>query len=458
MSQLNRLGTDPIGKLLIKMTLPACTGMLVIMLYNIVDTIFVGHYAGSMAIAGMSVVLPVSMLLPTLGMAIGVGSSSIISRSLGARDFDKARLAFGNAVSLALVVGVGASLISAVFATEILYIFGGRDEILPHALEYYLIIMLGIPFFGAWMCMNNTLRAEGLTRQAMKGMFLSSFLNVGLDVVFIIVLGMGLKGAAIATVISQITGLLYSISFYRSGKSHMQFKSGYFRLNRAILRETVFLGASTFGRQGAGSAMVILLNQSLLLYGGAVAVAVYGILHRIVSLVFVPVIGMTQGFLPIASYNYGAGQLDRVREVIFKSIAFGTVVCFIMAVFIWLFPELLIGLFTQDATLIELGSEGLKTIIVLMPLAASQSIAAGYFQAIGRPVAAFILTISRQVLMLIPLLYILPKFFELKGVWLAFPVADFLACALTVTVFIRELPRLKNCQGADTSRQEPLLN
>ena len=223
----------------------------------------------------------------------------------------------------------------------------------------------------------------------------------------------------------------------------MQFKPGYFRWNRPIIRETLLLGASTLGRQGAGSAMVILLNQSLLLYGGALGVAVYGILHRIVSLLFVPVIGMTQGFLPIAGYNYGAGQIDRVREAIFKSIAFGTAVCSVMALFIWLFPELLIRLFTQDTTLIELGSAGLKTIVILMPLAASQSIAAGYFQAIGRPVAAFILTISRQVLMLIPLLYLLPRFFDLQGVWLAFPVADLLACALTVTVFIRELPKLK---------------
>ena len=330
MSQLNRLGTDPIGKLLISMTLPACTGILIIMLYNIVDTIFIGHYAGSMAIAGMSVVLPVSMLLPTLGMAIGVGSSSIISRSLGARDFEKARLTFGNAVSMAVLVGVAVSLLSVFFATEILYIFGGRDEILPHALEYYLIIMLGVPFIGTWMCMNNTLRAEGFTRQAMKGMFLSSLLNIVLDVVFIIVLDMGLKGAATATVISQVVGLLYSVTFYLSGRSQMQFKPEYFRWNRPIIRETLLLGASTLGRQGAGSAMVILLNQSLLLYGGALGVAVYGILHRIVSLLLVPVIGMTQGFLPVAGYNYGAGQIGRVREVIFKSIAFGTAVCSIM--------------------------------------------------------------------------------------------------------------------------------
>ena len=425
------------------MTLPACTGMLVMMLYSIIDTIFIGQFAGPMAIAGMSVVLPVSMLLPTLGMSIGVGSSSIISRSLGAKDIENARLAFGNAVSMAAFVCITISLLFAFYAESILHLFGAGDEILPYALEYYHIILLGVPFLGTWMCMNNTLRAEGYTKQAMKGMFLSSGVNIVLDAVFIMGLDMGLPGAAIATVISQILGLLFSICFYTQGRSQMRFRGKYFLWNKKILKETAFLGSSSLARQSAGTFMVILLNKSLLIYGGPVGVAVYGVLHRIISVLFVPINGMTQGFLPIAGYNYGAKQFDRVREVIFKSILVGTTVSIFLALAIWLNPQVLIRLFTNDDTVIRLGSQGLKTITVLMPLAASQNIAAGYFQATGKPVAAFVLTISRQVLMLIPMLYLLPQLFGLSGVWLAFPVADLLAFALTISVFIKELPKLK---------------
>ena len=443
---MNRLGNAPIGKLLMNMTLPACSGILVLMMYNIIDTIIVGQYAGAMAIAGMSVVLPVGMLIPTLGMGIGVGSSSIISRSLGAKDLETARLAFGNALSLAALICTTVSVLSGIYATEILSVFGGRGEILPYAMEYYTIILMGIPILGCWMCMNNTLRAEGLTKYSVIGMFLSSAINLILDIVFVIFMDMGLKGAAIATVLSQIAGLVYLLSFYLRGGSQLKIKRQYFRWDKAIIRETLSLGASTIGRQGAASVMVILLNQSLYLYGGPIAVAVYGILHRIISLLFVPIIGMTQGFLPIAGYNYGARQYDRVLEVVYKSILFGTIVSGALAVLAWNFPETLIQLFTSDETVLELGVQGLKTITVLMPLAAAQNIAAGYFQAIGKPVAAFILTISRQVLILIPMLYLLPQVFELKGVWLAFPVSDVLACILTLTVFARELPKLKKVQ------------
>ena len=218
----------------------------------------------------------------------------------------------------------------------------------------------------------------------------------------------------------------------------------YFRWKLDIIKETVSLGASTLARQGAGSAMVILLNQSLYFYGGSVAVAVYGVLHRIISVLFVPVIGMTQGFLPIAGYNFGAKQFDRVLEAIYKSIGFGTLISGVLAVLVWFFPQPLILLFTDDQTILELGTQGLKTISILMPLAVSQSIAAGYFQAIGRPMTAFFMTISRQVLILIPMLHLLPKFFELKGIWLAFPVSDALAFIITVVALAIELPRLKD--------------
>ena len=230
MNPLNQLGTAPIGKLLINMSLPACSGILILMLYNIIDTIFVGQFVGAMAIAGMSVVLPVSMLIPTLGMAVGVGSSSIISRSLGAKDVETARQAFGNAVSLAIVICALVSLLGGLFATEILTVFGGHGEILPYAMEYYRIILLGIPVLGTWMCLNNTLRAEGHTRVSVRSMWLSSAVNLVLDIVFIVLLKMGLAGAAIATILSQLVALAFLMSFYLRRKSHLVFERTVFPL------------------------------------------------------------------------------------------------------------------------------------------------------------------------------------------------------------------------------------
>ena len=443
MSQMNKLGSMPVSRLLFNMALPACSGILVIMLYNVIDTMFVGHFAGSMAIAGLSVVLPICMLLPTLGMAVGIGSSSIISRSLGAKDFETARRAFGNAISTAALLGGGMTLLAGFYAEEILHIFGGRGELLPYALKYYRIILFGIPVLGCWMCINNILRAEGFPEQSFKGMCLSSGINIVLDAILIAGFDMGLKGAAYATIISQYIGLAYSLAFYLSGKSQLKFAVRYMKWDLKILRETFALGASTFARQGAGSVMVILLNQSLYFYGGPLSVAVYGVLHRILSLLFVPVLGITQGFLPIAGYNFGAKQFDRVREVIFKSILFGSMICSVLAFCAWLFPEPLIQLFTDDPVILDTGSQALKMITIAMPAAAAQNIGSAYYQAIGKPLAAMVLTLSRQVLILIPMLYVLPKFYGMYGVWLSFPVSDILATGITVAAFLTELPKLK---------------
>ena len=322
-------------------------------------------------------------------------------------------------------------------------LFGGKGVILPYALDYFLIILAGIPFLGCWMCLNHILRSEGFTRQAMAGMCFSAGINVILDAWFIAGLGMGLKGAAIATVISQVLGLLYSIIFYMQGKSRLRFQAQAFFWDRKIINEILALGASTLGRQGAGSVTVILLNQSLYLYGGAASVAVYGILNRLMSLLFVPIIGMTQGFLPITGYNYGARQFDRVLETIIKTAVYGSLISSTLAFLLWLTPEFMIRLFTDDQTILAIGRDAIKIITLAMPIIAIQSIGAAYYQAIGKPVTAFILTVSRQILLLIPLLCILPTLYGIQGIWLSFPVSDVLATGITAAAFIREIPRLK---------------
>ena len=446
MKNVNRLGELPIGRLLFQMSLPACSGLLVIMLYNVVDTIFVGHFAGSIAIAALSVVLPVTMFLPTIGMAIGTGSGSIISRALGAKNESLAQVAFGNALSSAIVICLLATALSLFFTDPLLFLFGGRGEILSHAQSYFRIVMLGIPFLGTWMCLNNILRAEGHSRQAMIGMWLSSGLNIALDAILIAGFGMGLEGAAWATVISQIIGLLFSLRFYLLKRSILRINPANFRWQKPILSEAFALGASTLARQGAGSLMVIALNYNLYKYGGSMAVAVYGVLHRIFSVLYVPIMGMIQGFLPIAGFNFGAQNYYRVKQSLCTAIRAGAVINLGLGILAFCFPEQVIRLFTDDVIILTIGAQALRIITLFMPLVSIQMIGSGYFQAVGKPATALFLSMSRQVLILIPLIFLLSHYFGIKGVWIAFPISDMIASLIVAAFLKREWPVLNQLQ------------
>ncbi|PJE80285.1 Multidrug export protein MepA [invertebrate metagenome] len=442
MNALKQLGVEPVGRLLMRMSLPACSGLLIIMLYNVVDTIFIGHYAGVSAMAGLSVVLPVAMFLPTIGMAIGIGSGSIISRNLGMRRLKNAQKAFGNGVSLSVVICVITTAISYYFAHEILYLFGARNNIMPYAMAYYRIVLIGIPVVGIWMFGNNCLRAEGNAKQVMFGQWMSAIINIILDAVLIVWLNKGIAGAAIATVISQVIGLCYVAIYYGCGKTIIKFswKSCIWEL--CLVKEILALGMSTLARQGVNSLMVMVLNQSLAKYGGNIAIAVYGILNRINALMFVPALGMTQGFLPIVGYNYGAKLLSRVRSVIVLAIKAGCIIYVCIAIALHLFPGVAIRIFTNNQVVLDIGTIGLKTISITFPLMLIQTLLAGYFQATGFALKAFFLTISRQVLFLIPLLLIFPDFWGIEGIWLCFPVADVLATAVTLLLFRKEWKKL----------------
>ena len=437
MDHLKKLGTQPVGQLLWNMSLPACAGLMSIMLYNVVDTIFVGRFAGSLAIAGVSIVIPVLSLLPTFGMAIGVGAGSVISRALGAQDHPQAHKAFGNAVSSAAVICVVLTVLGCLFTEQVLAAFGARGDMLPYARSYFRIAMLGIPFVGVWMCLNNILRAEGHSRQAMTGMWFGAILNVALDTLFIVVLGMGLEGAALATVISQALALMYSLHFYTRGKSIFHLSLNTMGWETKLLKEIYSLGASSLARQGAGSIMVVALNYNLYLYGGSMAVAVYGVLNRIFSLMMVPTMGTTQGFLPVAGYNFGAEQYGRVKESLLTAIKTTSILNVFIGGTVFLFPEAAIGVFTHDPLVMEYGTLGIRTLTLFMWLVPVQQIGSGYFQAVGKPFHALCLSMSRQIVLLIPLIFILGYFYQVPGIWVAYPMSDILS-SLLVLGFLRK--------------------
>jgi len=402
----------------------------------IVDTIFVGQWIGSMAIAAITVVLPIVFLISSIGMGIGIGGSSIISRAFGAKDIKKAYLTFGNQISLTLVLSIFFVSVGILFYKPLLLLFGANGAILDPATSYFNVVLYGVPFLAFAMMGNPVIRAEGKPKFAMYAMILPAISNILLDIIFIKLLGLGMFGAGLATSISYAVCGLFIFSFFLSTKSELVIKPNYFLLKLSIVKEIIQLGGVTIARQGTISVLMIVLNATLYTYGGENAIAVYGIINRVMMFALFPVLGVTQGFLPIAGYNYGAKNSERVKEVIKKAILYGSMVATLIFLGIITFPEAIASIFTSDTALIEETPKALLYVFLATPVITAQLIGSAYFQAAGKAIPALLLTLLKQGIFLIPLVYLLPKFFGLNGVWFSFPIADILATFVTLT-FLR---------------------
>ena len=437
----NTLGTEQISKLLIKQAVPATIGILVMSLNMIVDTIFVGHWIGVLAIAAITVVLPIAFLISSIGMGIGIGGSSIISRALGANNSEKAFLTFGNQICLTLILAVVFVTLGIFFSVPILNLFGAKGAILPIASEYFGVIIYGVPFLAFAMMGNPVIRAEGKPKFAMYAMMVPAVINVLLDILFIKVFDWGMWGAGLATSISYASCGLYILYFFLSSKSELKIIPKNFRLNVNIIKEIFALGGITIIRQGAVSVLMIVLNYSLFKYGSEISIAVFGIINRIMMFVLSPVLGVTQGFLPVAGFNIGAEKNDRVKETIKTSIYFGTILGTIIFIGIIIFKEEVIWIFTNDATLLENTPNAMLVVFLATPIITMQLIGSAYFQAAGKALPALILTLLKQGIFLIPLAYILPKYYGVYGVWWSFPIADVMSTLITVLVLKREVTK-----------------
>lgn len=435
----NDLGTQKISTLLIKQAVPATIGILVMSLNMIVDTIFVGQWIGVLAIAAITVVLPIVFLISSIGMGIGIGGSSIISRALGANDAKKAFLTFGNQISLTVILALLFVILGSMYSAPILNLFGAKGAILPIAAEYYGVIIYGVPFLAFAMMGNPTIRAEGKPKFAMYAMMVPAVLNIALDVLFIKVFDWGMWGAGLATSLSYASCGMYILYFFLSSKSELQIIPKNFKLDFPILKEIGKLGGVTIVRQGAISILMIVLNYSLYKYGGEISIAVYGIINRVMMFALSPVLGVTQGFLPVAGFNIGAHQNERVKETIKKSIYFGSILGTVIFIAIVIFKEEIIWIFTNDATLLAQTPDAMLIAFLVTPIVTLQLIGSAYFQAAGKALPALILTLLKQGIFLIPLAYILPIYYGVDGVWWSFPIADTLATIITVFVLKREV-------------------
>ena len=437
----SNLGIEPISKLLFKQALPASIGILVMSLNILIDTIFVGQWIGSIAIAAINVVLPVSFFIAALGMAIGIGGSSIISRSLGSENIQKAKYTFANQITLTILITVSFVFIGLYFIESIIPLFGGKGGIYEPSKIYYTIVLYGVPFLALSMMGNSVIRAEGKPKFAMYALMIPSVGNIVLDIVFIKYLNMGMAGAAWATTGSYVLCFVFIFWFFSSNKSELKIKTHHLSLKKPIVKEITSLGSITLARQATVSITYLLMNNILYNYGGEVSVTAYAIVGRMMMFSLFPVYGITQGFLPIAGYNFGAKNFERVKEVIYLAIKYASFFATLVFLVLMIFPEEITKVFTSDVDVIRETPAAMRWVFLATPIIAIQLIGAAYFQGIGKAKTGLILALLRQGILFVPLILILPLFFGEMGAWISFPISDFLATIITGVVLIREVKK-----------------
>ncbi len=434
------LREEKIGTLLLKLSLPAMVGMMVNALYNVVDTIFVGKGVGALAIGGLTVSFPIQMAIMSLALLVGIGVQANISISFGAGEIDKASKYAGTAYALMALIALSLAVLGSIFIVPILQLFGASDTLLPYARDYMQIIFIGTFALMLSMVNSNVLRAEGNAKMSMILMVIGMGLNIVLDPIFIFGFKMGIRGAALATVISQYVSLISAIVYMSTGKSIIKLSRETLKLNYQYIQDIVKLGFPSFIRQVAGSVLAIFLNNGIVFYGGDIALSAFGILNRVMMFVFLPMFGIVQGFQPIVGFNYGAKSAARVKKAVKTGIASLVVYCTIALAFIMLFHMPILNLFTDDQSAILIGASAIKIMFLGVPVVGLQIISASFFQAIGKAKPALVLSLMRQVLMLLPLVIVLPKAFNLGliGIWLAFPLSDILSTSISAFILKAE--------------------
>lgn len=442
------LGTKPVGRLLWQYALPAIIAMTASSLYNIADRVFLGQVVGPLAISGLAITLPFMNLSGAFGAAIGIGSSTAISVKLGQRDYAKAENLLGNTITLNIIVGVVLGLVCLVFLDPILYFFGASKDTIPYARDYMQIILVGNAVTHLYLGMNSVLRSASKPRQAMNTTIFTVVMNILLDALFICWFGWGIRGAAWATVIAQIMALCYQLRLFSDSTQLLHLKRGIYRLRTELVKNIIEIGISPFLMQATACVVVIFLNNQFVRYGGDLSVGSYGIANSIAFIFIMFVIGLNHGMQPIAGYNYGSRQIDRLIRVFHLSVigAAGIMATgWCIAMFL---PYYCARIFTTDPTLIALSIKGIRIIMVLFPLVSYQMVVTNFFQCIGKVKVSIFLSLSRQLIFLLPLIILLPLALGVDGVWYAMPISDMAAVITAVAIMPRYIKKLRNTTKA----------
>lgn len=453
----HELATEDIRKLIWKYSLPAMVGTVVMSLYNIVDRIFIGQGVGALAISGLSLAFPFMIVLMAFGMLIGAGSASRISITLGQHDKDKAEKILGNSVVLTFIISGFAIILSLIFMKDLLYMFGGTTNTIQYASDYMIIIIPGGIFTALYFGLNNILRASGHPKSAMFNILLGAIVNIILDPIFIFVFDWGIQGAAIATVISYFIGTLNVASHFIYRNSQLRFHTRNFKLQKDIVYSILSIGMSPFSMQIGTSLVVILINSTLLKYGGDLAIGAYGIINSVNMMVVMFIIGLNQGTQPIIGYNYGARNYSRMFSTLKIAAVIGTIftsVGFVMGMF---FPQPIVSVFASDLELQQISAIGLRISVIMFPVIGFQVVVSNFFQSIGKAKLSIFLSLTRQFIFFIPALLIVPPFFGLEGAWSVMPLSDGLAAIVSSITFINFHKKFKDSEMKLSEKSDFIL-
>lgn len=437
------LGTKPVGKLLAQYAFPAIIAMIAASLYNIVDRIFIGQIVGPMAISGLAITFPFINLGAAFGAAVGIGASTSISVKLGQRDYDTAENILGNTVTLNLIIGSTFGIICLIFLDPILRFFGASDATIPYARSFMEVILAGNVISHMYFGMNAVLRAASKPRQAMMATIFTVLMNIVLDFIFIRLWGWGIRGAAFATVLSQALALCWQMKQLTNKDEILHLKRGIYRLKRHLVENIISIGISPFLMNVCACIVVIFMNNQLVRYGGDMAVGAFGIAYSVAMIFVMFVIGLDQGMQPIAGYNYGSQQIDRLMRVLKLTIFAATGIMVTGWLIAHLVPYYCARMFTKDPELIRQAIKAIQINMMMYPVVGFQMVVTNFFQCIGKVKISIFLSLSRQLLFLIPLLVILPYFFNLNGVWASLPSSDFLASLVAAIIMVTYMRRLK---------------
>lgn len=445
------LGTEGIGKLIMRYAVPAIIAMVASSLYNIVDRAFIGHGVDALALSGLAITFPLINLSAALGSMVGVGSGTMISLKLGQRDHESAQIVLGNSVTLNVIVGVIFGALGLIFIDPLLMLFGATDATIQYAKDYMIFILIGNVFTHLYLGINCILRSAGHPKKAMAATIGTVILNTILDYLFIMVFHWGIAGAAIATVISQVIAFIWQC-FQLSDKNELiRFRRGTYRLRGNLVSNILAIGLSPCLMNAASCFVVLLINRGLLEHGGDLAIGAYGIVNSIAFIFVMIVMGFNQAMQPIAGYNYGAGQYSRVIKVLKLTILFATLTTTLGFIIGEFFPGICIKIFTSDPALTDIARNGMRIVFLVYPLIGFQMVTGNFFQSIGKPIRSIIMSLSRQLIILIPCLIIMPKYFGINGVWYSMPVADGLSVILALSFLLLEMKNLKKMASSTSN-------
>lgn len=424
------LGEAPIGKLLVEYSIPAIIGMTLTSLYNIIDSIFIGHGVGALAISGLAITFPLMNLLVAFCTLVGVGGSTLSSIRLGQKDKKGAEDILGNVAILCVINAIFYGGLAFIFLEPILFFFGASEATLPYARDFMQVILLGSPISYVMIGLNNIMRATGYPKKAMLSSMLTVGCNIILAPIFIFVLNWGIRGAALATICSQFIGMLWVLYHFYSPKTYIRFQRHSMRLKQHIIANIFAIGMSPFVMNVCACCIVIFINNRLLNYGGDMAIGAFGILNRIQMLFVMIVMGITMGMQPITGYNYGAQHFDRVKRTLKLGITAGCIITTLGFIIGELFPGIFVGMFTDNHELTDEATLALRIGILSFPVVGAQIVITQFFQSIGKARISIFLSLSRQLLFLLPGLAFLPPFYGVEGVWFSMPLSDALAFAV----------------------------